>query len=66
MSRGPLRFKQADVTRAVRAVTAAGVEIREVVIDSTGAIRLIAGKPANSPTGLNPLDKWMADHAGEA
>jgi hypothetical protein len=65
MSRSPLPFKQADVTRAVRAVTAAGVEIREVVIDSTGAIRIIAGKPVNSPTGLNPLDKWMADHAGE-
>jgi hypothetical protein len=66
MSRGPLRFKQADVTRAVRAVIAAGVEIREVVIDSTGAIRLIAGKPENIPTGLNALDKWIADHAGEA
>jgi hypothetical protein len=59
MSRGPLRFKQADVTRAVRAVVAAGVEVREVVIDSTGAIRLIAGKPANTEAPVNEeTNEW--------
>jgi hypothetical protein len=51
MSRGPLRFKQADVTRAVRAATAAGVEVREVVVGTDGAIRIIVGGPASAPNG---------------
>jgi hypothetical protein len=49
MSRGPLRFKQADVTRAVRAVAAAGVDVREVVVDTDGAIRVIVGAPPTAP-----------------
>jgi hypothetical protein len=56
MSRGPLRFKQADVTRAVRAVTAAGVEVREVMVDASGAIRVIVGKPTAVPDGINEWD----------
>jgi hypothetical protein len=56
MSRGPLRFKQADVTRAVRAVTAAGVEVREVMVDANGAIRVIVGKPPAVPDGINEWD----------
>jgi hypothetical protein len=56
MSRGPLRFKQADVTRAVRAVTAAGVEVREVMVDANGAIRVIVGKPRAVPDGINEWD----------
>jgi hypothetical protein len=51
MSRGPLRFKQTDVTRAVRACRAAGVEIREVVVDASGAIRVIVGAPPPTPNG---------------
>jgi hypothetical protein len=55
MSRGPLRFKQADVTRAVRAAAAAGVEVREVVVDANGAIRVIVGKPTTTD-GINEWD----------
>jgi hypothetical protein len=59
MSRGPHRFKQADVTRAVRAVTAAGVEVREVVVGTDGAIRVIVGSPINTPaTVVKAASEW--------
>lgn len=44
MPRAPSKFRQGDVTRAVKAVVAAGVDVREVVVED-GKIRVIAGKP---------------------
>jgi hypothetical protein len=41
MSRAPFTFRQNDVTRAVNAVAAAGVDIARVEIDKTGTIRII-------------------------
>ena len=40
-SRAPSTFRQADVTKAVKAVAAAGVDIARVEIDKTGTIRII-------------------------
>ena len=42
MARTPATFRQADVTRAVRAVVAAGVHIGRVEIDKTGKIVIVA------------------------
>jgi hypothetical protein len=58
MARAPSKFRQSDVTRAVKAVVTAGVEVREVVVDTDGRIRVIAGKPANGPVG--PNNEWDA------
>jgi len=42
MSRAPSTFRQQDVTRAVKAVAAAGVGIARVEIDKAGKITIIA------------------------
>jgi hypothetical protein len=42
MTRAPSTFRQQDVTRAVKAVAAAGVGIARVEIDKTGKISIIA------------------------
>ena len=45
MARAPSKFRQGDITRAVKGAIAAGVEIREVRVDTDGKIRVIASKP---------------------
>ena len=45
MSRVPSTFRQADVTKAVKAVVAAGVDIARVEIDAAGKIVIVTGKP---------------------
>jgi hypothetical protein len=59
MSRGPRTFKQTDVTRAVRAVVAAGVEVARVEVDKSGRIVVIAGKPGpnEASQGGNEWDR---------
>jgi hypothetical protein len=46
MPRGQCTFKQSDVTRAVKAVVAAGVGVARVEVDRSGKIIVIAGLPA--------------------
>jgi hypothetical protein len=60
MARAPSKFRQGDVTRAVKAVAAAGVEVREVVVDIDGKIRVIAGKPetVQTPNSLEEANEW--------
>ena len=45
MARGRLAFKQRDLTRALRAVTAAGTPAQRVEIDREGKIVVFVGKP---------------------
>ncbi len=45
MARGPCTFKQGDVTRMVKGVVAAGVDVMRVEVDTDGRIVVIAGKP---------------------
>jgi hypothetical protein len=44
MARAPSKFRQGDITRAVKGAIAAGVEVREVLVDLDGRIRVIAGR----------------------
>lgn len=45
MSRGPSTFRQRDVTAAVKAITAAGIEVARVEIGKDGKIVVFTGKP---------------------
>ena len=56
MSKGRQTFRQGDVTRAIRATTAAGNQVKRVEIDKDGRIILVIGKPDNSEC-KNPWDE---------
>ena len=48
MARAPSTFRQQDVTKAVKAVTAAGVAIARVEIDKAGKITIITSSEERS------------------
>ena len=55
MARGPCTFKQGDVTRMVKGVVAAGVDVMRVEVDTDGRIVVIAGKPHIEQHRASPL-----------
>ncbi len=61
MARGPCTFRQQDVTRALRATVAAGIEVRRIEIDKDGKIVVVTCKPkeeiqnAETPEALREL-----------
>jgi hypothetical protein len=44
-TRGPCTFRQRDLTRALRAAAAAGIEVQQIEIDNIGKIIMVTGKP---------------------
>jgi hypothetical protein len=58
MSRGPSTFRQQDVTRALKATVAAGIEVQRVEIDKAGKITLITAKPADSVSESSEVNEW--------
>ena len=65
MARAPSTFRQQDVTRAVKAVTAAGVNIARVEIDKSGKIVIVAGDAKAELSELAPLDAWREHRRGQ-
>jgi hypothetical protein len=64
MSRTPSKFRQQDVTRAVKAVEAAGKTVRKVHIDAEGAIDIeVCGvdDPTRRDTGTSPWEDRIHD-----
>ena len=57
MGRAPSTFRQQDVTRAVKAVAAAGVGIARIEIDKTGKIIIIAATAAQTADGTQDTDR---------
>ena len=58
MARAPSAFRQQDVTRAVRAVTAAGVHIARVEIDKTGKIVIITANATDHGGETREANEW--------
>lgn len=61
MSRAPLSFKQSDVTRAVKAVKAAGIDVSGVKVDKQGNIVILTGTPSESSDGGGSWDQAIAE-----
>jgi hypothetical protein len=60
MARSPSAFRQGDITRAVKAMAAAGQRVARVEIDKTGRIILVTGEAAQAPIEGNEWDKDLA------
>ena len=63
MSRKPLTFKQRDITRAIRAVTASGAKVGRIKIETDGTINVFVGdQAANLPDDDREFAEWRAGH----
>jgi hypothetical protein len=51
MTRGPCTFRQQDVTRALKATVAAGIEVQRVEIGRDGKIMIVTTKADPVPPG---------------
>jgi hypothetical protein len=58
MARAPSAFRQQDVTRAVKAVAAAGVHIARIEIDKAGKIVIITAEPTGQPAATMEGNEW--------
>jgi hypothetical protein len=58
MARAPSTFRQQDVTRAVKAVSAAGVHIARIEIDKAGKIVIITAEATNQPGEIAEGNEW--------
>jgi hypothetical protein len=56
MARAPSTFRKQDVTRAVKAVAAAGVHIARIEIDKAGKIVIITGR--TEPGDTTEANEW--------
>ena len=56
MARGACTFKQQDVTRALKATQAAGLQVHRVEIDKEGKITLVTAKDQPDQVRLNEWD----------
>jgi hypothetical protein len=59
MARAPATFRQGDVTRAIRAAVAAGVDIARVEIARDGRIVIVTGKA--QPAVRDDLDRELEE-----
>jgi hypothetical protein len=60
--RRPSLFKERDVTRATKAVLAAGLSIARVQIDKDGVIVVVPGNTQEPSDVSTDLDNWMKKH----
>ena len=62
MSRRPCTFKQRDVTKAVKAIVAAGQQIERVEVSKDGKIVIVTAKPSGLifEDGPDFLNEWDA------
>jgi hypothetical protein len=63
VANGKCKFKKIDVTRALRAAIAAGLEVARMEIDADGKIVVVTGKALSTNEPATDFDKWKINHA---
>jgi hypothetical protein len=58
MPRAPCTFRQKDVTRALRATIAAGIEVQRIEINKDGKIIVVTAKPTEPAEVLTGGNEW--------
>jgi hypothetical protein len=58
-----VRFRQIDMTRALRAAKAAGIGVERVEIDPASGKIVVIAKGEGSAEPTKPLDEWRAANA---
>ena len=61
MSRGPLKFKETDVRRFLRAFTKEGLPVAKVMVDSDGNLTAVVEDVGVNEN--NETEEWLAKHA---
>lgn len=61
MSRGPHTFKQRDLTRAIKAVAAAGIKNPVAEIDRDGKLRVFGGDNVSLLQNVQVVENNVAD-----
>jgi hypothetical protein len=63
MARRPATFRQQDITRALRAARAAGLEVTGYEIEATTGKIIVNTSKETKPTPVTDLDQWIAERA---
>ncbi len=59
MPRGPCRFRQRDLTAAVKAVVAAGFEVARIEVSKDGRMVVVPGKPGALADNIgDDVNEW--------
>jgi hypothetical protein len=61
MPRGPCSFRQQDVTRALKATVAAGIDVQRIEIDKDGKIVIVIRKPRDHDGNETSWDRALSD-----
>lgn len=58
LEKAPVKFKQHDISRALKAASCAGLNVSRVDIETDGRLTLIFSSPPTNNLPLSAFDAW--------